>query len=137
MAITDQELALLLSIATRESERGGVSMQRDLVSALGELADRRFEQRRNQDAATPASERKPMRVTSLSVGVTRADGNFGNTRMDVTVELGEGDDPAEVYRRARNWVEANLDQVARRRRAETELRQCDVEIPFPQDEIAF
>jgi hypothetical protein len=64
-----------------------------------------------------------MRVSKVSYGATRSNGNFGNDRVEVEVHLDEGDDPVEAFSRAKRFVDWRLS--GRAARAET-LRQAKV-----------
>lgn len=80
-----------------------------------------------------------MRVTKLTYGATRANNNYGNDRLEVEVELAEGEDPAEAFRRAQSFVLRRLEgkiessramALTVRDEAQRRLEQLDPEIPF-------
>lgn len=50
-----------------------------------------------------------MKITSLSVGRTLSDGNYGSRRLDLTVELKEGDNVDEAIKTLNDIVDFNLE----------------------------
>lgn len=50
-----------------------------------------------------------MKVTELTVGATRANGNYGNNKVELRIQLEEGEKAAEVYQKARRLAETLLE----------------------------
>jgi len=78
-----------------------------------------------------------MRVSQVTVSATRSNGNFGNDKIEVVVDLGEGDSPVEAYKRARAFVLARLSGAeSRLDRLRVEKNELELKLATAEGELA-
>lgn len=70
-----------------------------------------------------------MNVTKVTYGKLVSTGNFSNEKLEITVELDEGDTPADALKRARAFVEAAIGEKP----SEFELSRARARVDNPDD----